>query len=197
MLLTQQLLEFKVNKRTNQLVDQVKWLSAILNQITLKTSIPKPISGSDIPSIVQSLSNEKQQEYAKLFGHFIHNTSDIYDISSLGSSSIDLDLTTSHNIDISVALLDRSEEMKQLITINSKLFTKIKSAIFQNKEAEWNNFCKVLTLPRSIMTDREWMSKIVYCFENQPALLSSLKQLVGYGMYQRNKTFIEIINDDR
>lgn len=165
-----QLIEFKINERTKHLITQVEFLASIIKS---KTQITK----KDLSSIIESLPLNEKQKYTELFitvdSDSFHNSSPRL---SLEDSSIDL----SHQ-DICVALLDRPAEMNELTTFNAHLFAQIKSAVFQNKESDWKNFCTVIFTSRNTMNDMEWMAKIEYCLENQPSLLSSFKQLVGYG----------------
>ncbi|KAG1519573.1 hypothetical protein G6F52_008491 [Rhizopus delemar] len=75
-----------------------------------------------------------------------------------------------------VALFDREREMKELVEHNKSFFSSLES--FLNEK--WPRFENTIYVPRTQMSDIEWITRISKALEPVPPLLEKFKELVGY-----------------
>ncbi|KAG2186709.1 hypothetical protein INT44_002935 [Umbelopsis vinacea] len=80
---------------------------------------------------------------------------------------------------ILVALLDRDNEMKELVSRNKVFFSMLESHL----HASWSDFQKLLFARREQVPDAEWIQDISEYLEHAPVLLEKFKELVGYEEY--------------
>ncbi|ORY97906.1 hypothetical protein BCR43DRAFT_490540 [Syncephalastrum racemosum] len=94
-------------------------------------------------------------------------------------------LSPSNSIDISaqavpdtilVALLDRDQEMRQLVSHNHAFFSALRTHLHPN----WDRFENTLYCPRSQMPDVDWIKRIEKAMQAAPSLLQQFYDLVGY-----------------
>lgn len=77
---------------------------------------------------------------------------------------------------ILVALLDRDEEMRQLVSHNHAFFSTLRTHLHPN----WSRFENTLYCPRSQMPDADWIRRIGKAMQAAPSLLQQFYDLVGY-----------------
>lgn len=78
---------------------------------------------------------------------------------------------------ILVALIDRQEEMRELVRYNHRFFATVRARL----RSEWPNFEKnILYASREQMPDREWMQQISQALNDFPSLYLQFCDLVGY-----------------
>ncbi|KAI7878691.1 hypothetical protein K492DRAFT_170646 [Lichtheimia hyalospora FSU 10163] len=110
------------------------------------------------------------------------------------SNSIDINAQAVPDT-ILVALLDRDEEMRQLVQHNTVFFSSLRSHLYHN----WSRLENTLYCPRSKMNDQDWMDRISKALHAVPPLLQQFKDLVGYmgddtatSMLQEEPSFIHV-----
>lgn len=144
-----------------------------------------------------TLLNKKRAEKTKLYFLFLSlSVFYIMESPSKRKGSVTFDLPPpqqeeellspcTHTIDIHaqsvpdtmlVALFDRDREMKELVEHNKSFFLSLKS--FLNDK--WPRFENTLYVPRSQMSDIEWITRISKALMPVPPLLEKFKELVGY-----------------
>ncbi|KAG0166697.1 hypothetical protein DFQ30_006880 [Apophysomyces sp. BC1015] len=97
-------------------------------------------------------------------------------ISSPGSiSSIDISAQAVPD-SILVALLDRENEMYELVRHNHAFFSSLQTHL----QSKWQRFENTLYCPRSQMADEDWLERIGRALNGTPSLLEKFKELVGY-----------------
>ncbi|CAO3596875.1 unnamed protein product [Absidia cylindrospora] len=78
---------------------------------------------------------------------------------------------------IQVALLDRQQEMNELVQHNISLFRTIQQYLGRT---HWPVFEKILYCTRQQLSDEEWMARIGFFLRHNNPLLLTFKELVGY-----------------
>ncbi|CAO3617458.1 unnamed protein product [Cunninghamella blakesleeana] len=78
---------------------------------------------------------------------------------------------------ILVALLNRDQEMKELVKHNQSFFNTIQ---LQLGKKEWQYLQRILYSQRQQLNDYQWLSKIEKCLNRIPTAISTFKDLVGY-----------------
>ncbi|KAI8875081.1 hypothetical protein K501DRAFT_289508 [Backusella circina FSU 941] len=83
--------------------------------------------------------------------------------------------------DILVALLDRPNEVKDLMARNGQFHHALENYITETQgSTAWQRFETVLYKSREKMTDRSWMANISLFFVHSPVFMSKFKEIVGY-----------------
>ncbi|KAJ3171802.1 hypothetical protein HDU87_008270 [Geranomyces variabilis] len=84
--------------------------------------------------------------------------------------------------DLHVAMMDRPNEMRDLIQRNPEIFENVQHAC--GTDERWLELEDVFYTPREEMDDLTWMKAISSHMEGNPSLLAMLKELVGYDMHE-------------
>ncbi|KAJ3152574.1 hypothetical protein HDU89_001267 [Geranomyces variabilis] len=84
--------------------------------------------------------------------------------------------------DLHVAMMDRPNEMRDLIQRNPEIFENVQHAC--GTDECWLELEDVFYTPREEMDDLTWMKTISSHMESNPSLLAMLKELVGYDMHE-------------
>ncbi|KAI8875975.1 hypothetical protein K501DRAFT_338385 [Backusella circina FSU 941] len=83
--------------------------------------------------------------------------------------------------DILVALLDRPNEMRDLVTRNNQFYDALRHYITETQgETSWTKFETVLYKSREQLPDRVWMTSISHFLTHNPVFLSKFKETVGW-----------------
>lgn len=99
-------------------------------------------------------------------------------ISSAGSIDI---YGQSVSPNILVALLDRSIEMKGLVSGNAHFFEALENYIVETQGTPaWQKFQEILYKSREKLPDRAWMNQITHYLSHNPVFLTKFKEIVGY-----------------
>ncbi|KAI9279771.1 hypothetical protein BY458DRAFT_470504 [Sporodiniella umbellata] len=101
-------------------------------------------------------------------------------INSLSSSVVDLQ-GQAVAADILVALLDRSAEIRQLVSRNCQFYESLKHYVIETQgERAWQRFQDILYKPREKLPDRVWITRISQFLVHNSVLFCKFKEIVGY-----------------
>ena len=84
--------------------------------------------------------------------------------------------------DLHVAMMDRPNEMRDLISRNPEIFENIQHSC--HGDEDWLELEDIFYTSRDEMDDLTWMKTIGARLEGNPSLLAMLKELVGYDMHE-------------
>lgn len=103
-------------------------------------------------------------------------------LSPLRSPTIDICARAVPNT-VLVAMLDRPEEMRQLVQHNRAFFAALRSHL----HTAWPRFENTLYCSRATMPDRDWLDRISKALRDVPPLLQQFCDLVGYTDVEPNQ----------
>jgi hypothetical protein len=135
--------------------------------------IVHPLSASETrkPSVSFDLSNLPEKSTTE---------SIVFTQDEVDQESSPIDITGQIVPDnILVALLDRDNEMKELVSRNKVFFSMLESHL----HTSWPEFQRLLFARREQVPDAEWIQGISEYLEHAPALFEKFKELVGYEEY--------------
>lgn len=131
---------------------------------------------NELSHFLSNTIEEEPEEY-DLPGRLMRQCS----ISSVNSGQVDHLCGQVVGQDILVALLDRPNEMKDLMSRNGQFYNTLENYITETQgSVAWQRFETILYKSREKMTDRSWMANISLFLVHSPVFMSKFKEIVGY-----------------
>ncbi|TPX48407.1 hypothetical protein SeMB42_g00004 [Synchytrium endobioticum] len=132
------------------------------------------------PPSAEALAAPSPRLESKVLSSCSFNSS-LVGLSSTVPSSSTISSPKAIGVPTSVALIDRPTEMVHLMSNQKDLFSQINMVLgYDDEEAKESQWRSLLLATRDRLDDDAWMRAIAQTLQDEPALLSQFKDMVGY-----------------